>query len=93
MSLADRKPAVEQIASPEWLTAGRGDREAVSEVNGGWGVCPAPIGRGEAFTDFGERLMVVPEGDDDVSLAVRYHELGHALLLTSSMIQKQLHRT
>lgn len=68
----------QRLASPEWVVAGRADVKVDTELQEGWGVSPAPLARGLAFTDFSSHEMSVPEGDSEQAKAVRLHEMLHA---------------
>lgn len=66
------------VAMPEWLT-----REDAPQ--GPWTVREGNATRGEAFTNRMERLMTVPYGEDELSRAVRAHEMMHAKVSPESM--------
>jgi hypothetical protein len=69
---------LQRLASPEWMVAGRADVGVEDSLQEGWGVSPAPLARGLAFTDFGTHQMSLPEGDTEEAKAVRLHEMIHA---------------
>lgn len=73
MSAQIRKGVVtpQGVAMPEWLS--RKDSEA-----GSWTVEEGQATRGNAWTNRMDRLMRVPFGPDDLSRAVRAHEMMHA---------------
>ena len=75
-----------RVVAPEWVVSSRADRVLGEGLDGrGWGVSPAPLQRGSAFTDFGQAHMAVPVGDDPASAAVRLHEMVHASISPSSL--------
>lgn len=75
----------ERIVAPEWVIGGRSDRELMDNLQGGWGISPAPLLRGASFTDFGQSHMAIPMGDTDAEKAVRLHELIHARVSPSNL--------
>ena len=58
-------------AFPEWLTRQDDDPTA-------WNVDEGTGNRGDAWTNLQEHKMRVPMGDDEISRAVRAHEMVHA---------------
>lgn len=75
-----------RVVAPEWVVSSRADRVLGDGLDGrGWGVSPAPLQRGSAFTDFGQAHMAVPMGDDPASAAVRLHEMIHASISPSNL--------
>lgn len=68
----------QRLVSPEWVVAGRADAGVDTDLQEGWGVSPAPLARGLAFTDFSSHQMSVPAGDSEEAKAVRLHEMLHA---------------
>lgn len=66
------------VATPEWVVTTRRDRNLVEDLPHGWQTVTARASRGECFTDFGSKVMAVPEGDSLQEQAVRLHELAHA---------------
>lgn len=63
-----------QAPYPEWLERGDDDQGEQSP----WSVTSGPPTRGEAWTDIDSRRMRVPMGSDDMSRAIRAHEMVHA---------------
>lgn len=61
-----------KTAMPEIVEAMRGGEFS------GWSVSAGSSNRGDAFTDFTNRIMRVPLIDDETSRLVRAHELAHA---------------
>lgn len=79
----------DHIVAPEWVISGRADSELEGSLRkGGWGISPAPLLRGSAYTDFGAAHMSVPYGDSPAEVAVRLHEMIHARVSPASLPHK-----
>lgn len=62
-------------AYPEWLS-----RNDIPQSEAPWEVMSGPPSRGEAWTDILNQRMRIPTINDDVSRAIRGHEMMHAKL-------------